>query len=174
MANMIKFKSRRYFGFAHPFLTWEHHCYGYKTGGNTSTRVHDGYETSASWTDDTHIRVQTREKSHIVKTAYFRRHEEYPKHPLFVLLELLMTLVSTIRVFFAKYLILAWFIISMALEDAIDFANMLGSWALALYVASTILAVLGLVTRAAFGLDKRIDDICEENGWQKWSDYEDE
>ena len=176
MANYIKCKARRYFGFFHPILTWEYHCFGYRKGGHTQTKVVDGYETSASWSDDTHVTVTSEEKSHTLRIAYFNRHEEYPKNPIFVILELLMGLVSRIRVALAKYLIAAFFLFSVIWTD-IELEHIgegAGKIALAIYACSIIIPLVGYIVRKAFGLDQRIDDICDENGWKRWSEYDDE
>ena len=172
MANRFNFKTRRYFGFMHPLLTWEYHCFGYRKAGNESETVHDGYEASTTWDD--HIRLE--EKTHIVRYANFKRHEEYPTNALFVILELLMTVVSFLRVSFGKYLILGWFLGSVVFADAglSGLGSILGQIALALYIGSIVIALLGSVVRSSSGFDQKIDDICEENGWKKWSEYSDD
>ncbi len=174
MANMIKYSERRYFGFFHPILTWEYHCFGYRKGGHTQEEVFDGYEHTFSETSDT-ITVTSREKSHTVRTAFFRRHEEYPKNPLFVILELLMNLVSRIRITFAKFFIIAYILLCYLLEDfdLVYIGESAGKIALAIYACSFIIPLTGFIVRRAFGLDQRIDDICDENGWKRWSEYED-
>lgn len=168
MANRIKIKARRYFGFMHPILTWEHHCFGYRKDGHSSKRVSDGYEINVSGD-----RVSATEKSHVVRTAYFKRHEEYPKNFLFSLLEILMNIVSYIRVFLGKFLIAGIFI--SAIVESFDFAEMYLIPALtAVYVGSFLIPLAGYIVRNALGLDQKMDDICDENGWMKWSEYKDE
>lgn len=176
MANRIKFVGRSYTGFFHPILTWEYHCFGYRTGGHSSTKIHDGYENNYSWTDDTHVTVTSTEKSHMLRIAYFKRHEEYPTNPIFAILELLMGIVSRIRVAAGKFFIAAYILFSYILADIglEHLGETAGNIALAIYACSFIIPIIGLVVRKAFGLDQKIDDICQENGWQKWSQYDDE
>lgn len=174
MANRIKYSERRYFGFFHPILTWEYHCFGYRKGGHTQTEVFDGYEHTASWTDDTTLTVTSKEKSHTLRIAYFRRHEEYPKNPLFVILELLMNLVSRIRVTFGKFVIAAYIVFYYMLDSSMAIGKTAGNIALAIYACSFIIPLAGFIVRKAFGLDQKIDDICDENGWKRWSEYEDQ
>lgn len=167
MANRLKIKTRRYYGFIHPLLTWEYHCFGYRKEGHSSHTVHDGWEIRRSGDD-----FVADKKTHIVRYAYFQRHEEYPKNVLFILLELLMTIVSALRATFGHYLVIAWFILQGF--EAAELASVLGSIALALYGGTVVIGVLGSLVRTFCGLDKKIDDICDENGWQKWSDYADQ
>jgi len=176
MANMIKYKVRQYFGFFHPILTWEHHCFGYRKGGHESDTVSDGYETNVTWNDDTHYTVSTTEKSHVVRYAYFKRHEEYPKNPIFMLLELLMNIVSYVRVYLCKFLFIGYLLTVTILADAglTELGENLVLAALAIYGLSIAIPLAGYIVRQVFGLDKKIDDICDENGWQRWSDYQDE
>ena len=92
---------------------------------------------------------------------------------LFILLELLMSIVSRIRVFFGKFLIAGMFIATIM--ESPEFATMYLMPALSIiYVLSFIIPLAGFIIRNAFGLDKRMDDICEENGWMKWSEYKDQ
>lgn len=176
MANKIKYVGRRYVGFFHPILSWEYHCFGYRKSKNTKTTVHDGYENSYSWSDDTHVTVTSTEKTHTLRIAYFSRHEEYPKNPIFAIFELLMGIVSRIRVttakfFIAAYLLFCYIWTDIGLEHLGETA---GNIALAIYACSFIIPIIGFTVRKAFALDQKIDDICDENGWQRWSDYEDE
>lgn len=176
MANRIKSLGRSYIGFFHPILTWEYHCFGYRKGGHTKTRVFDGYENSVSWSDDTHATVTSKEKSHTLRIAYFDRHEEYPKNPIFVILEFFMSLVSRIRVALAKFFIAAYFLFCIIWPE-IELEHIgegAGKIALAIYACSFIIPLVGFIVRKAFGLDQKIDDICDENGWKRWSEYDDE
>ena len=173
MANRIKFKSRRYFGWFHPILTWEHHCFGYRKAGDTSRTVSDGYETDVSVTDDK-IYFNTTEKTHVVRRAYFQRHEEYPTHPLFSLLEILMNIVSLIRVFLGKFLIIGYILMLSPDMGMAEMSGMLGNLILTLYGASFVIPILGTIARSTFGLDQQMDDLCDENGWKRWSEYQDE
>ena len=168
MANRIKIKARRYFGFMHPILTWEHHCFGYRKDGHSSKRVSDGYEINVSGD-----RVSATEKSHVVRTAYFKRHEEYPKNFLFSLLEILMNIVSYIRVFLGKFLIIGSIIAMTAGAEDIVFSYLMPVLT-AIYVGSFLIPLAGYIVRNALGLDQKMDDICDENGWMKWSEYKDE
>ncbi len=168
MANRIKIKARRYFGFMHPILTWEHHCFAYRKDGHSSKTVSDGYEFDVSGD-----RVTATEKTHVVRTAYFKRHEEYPKNPLFVILEILMNIVSILRVTFGKFLIAGIFIATILEAEGLVM-NYLIPALTAIYALSFIIPLGGFIVRNVFGLDQRMDDICEENGWMKWSEYQDE
>ncbi len=173
MANRIRYKTRRYFGFLHPIMTWEYHCFGYRKGGHESNTVYDGSETEIRQVSDTRFESTTTHKSHVERYAFFKRHEEYPKNVLFVLLEFLMTVVSYLRVFLGKFLIAGIFI--SAIVESFDFAEMYLIPALtAIYVCSFIIPLAGFIVRNALGLDEKLDDICEENGWMKWSEYKDE
>lgn len=173
MANRIKYKTRRYFGFMHPIMTWEYHCFAYRKGGHDSQTVYDGSEIELSDAGYDRIKATTTHKTHVERYVYFRRHEEYPKNILFILLELLMSIVSRIRVFFGKFLIAGMFIATIM--ESPEFATMYLMPALSIiYVLSFIIPLAGFIIRNAFGLDKRMDDICEENGWMKWSEYKDQ
>ena len=174
MADRFDLKIRRYFGWFHPLLTWEHHCFGYRKDGDESSTVSDGYKTEVSVSSDS-ITSYSSEKTHVERYAYFMRHEEYPKNILFVLLEFLMTIVSVARVFLGKYLIIGYFLLVFTFPEFgfEKIGTYLGQAALIIYIGSFVIPILGFTVRKLFKLDERMDDVCDENGWQRWSEYED-
>ena len=173
MANRIKYKTRRYFGFMHPIMTWEYHCFAYRKGGHDSQTVYDGSEIEFSDAGYNRVMATTTHKTHVERFVHFRRHEEYPKNPIFVLLELLMSIVSRVRVFLGKFLIAGIFILT--LMESMEIATLYLIPALStIYVLSFIVPLAGFIVRNAFGLDKKMDDVCDENGWMRWSEYKDQ
>ena len=167
MANYIKHVTRVYFGFTHPLMTWEYHCFGYRKAGHGSLTT----ETTTVYLDTGDIKKDRA----VTKYAYFGRHEEYPKNPIFVILELLMSLVSRLRVGFSKLLLIGYIICNMIgeLPSSSALPTYLISGFAALYGASILIALLGFVVRKAFKLDEKLDEVCEENKWKKWSEYQD-
>ena len=168
MANRIKYKSRAYFSFIHPFMTFEYNCFGYRKAGNEVHSEHDGWDVSVTEYSDRY-EGSVSEKRKIVRTAFFARHEEYPKNALFVLFEILMALTSRIRVGLANVAIIGGFICALAGLQALGTPLLIGG-AIS-YALSFIIAIGGRIVRKACKLDEKMDDICEENGWKKWSEY---
>lgn len=173
MANRIRYKTRRYFGFLHPIMTWEYHCFGYRKGGHESNTVYDGSETEIRQVSDTRFESTTTHKSHVERYAFFKRHEEYPKNFLFSILEILMNIVSYIRVFLGKFLIIGSIIAMTAGAEDIVFSYLMPALT-AVYVGSFVIPLAGYIVRNVFGLDQKMDDICDENEWMRWSEYKDE
>lgn len=169
MANRFKYKVRLYYGIAHPIMNFEYHCFGYKKAGNEWNTEHTSTEYTYNEYSDS---VTAERKFTTYKWAYFVRHEEYPKNALLILLEILMRIVSFVRVQFAKWAILLAVIATAACDDASFSSTILGYVGL-VYLVSFIIPILGLVVRKAFKLDEKMDDLCDENGWQRWSDYTD-
>ncbi len=186
MANRISIKKRQvFFNVIHPILTWEYHCFGYRKAGYDSYTTVVGKEKTTKYNEysDEYMTTEkpiTRTKGY----AFFSRHEEYPQNPLFFILEILMTIVSLARVYTAKFLIPAYFIMDYLIEegylryskysDDMLPTEIISIVLIAMYVCTFVIPLAGYIVRKAFGLDQRMDDICEENGWMKWSEYQDE
>lgn len=176
MANRTIYRARKYQGIAHPIMTFEYHCFGYRKGGHDRQVIDDGTETEVVLDFDAGTaNSTTKHKSHIEKTAYFVRHEEYPKNILFSLLEFVMTIISVIRVLIGKWLIVGYAACSAEIIDGIGgYAPVIGGWILMLYGASLLVPIAGLIVRKVFKLDEKMDEVCEENNWKKWSQYRDQ
>ena len=171
--NYLSCSYRRYYGFCHPLMTMEYRCFGYRKGENESEEVDDGYSgTATDHGDSIHYTIQ--HDSHIVKYACFKRHAEYAQNPLFWLFELLMKIISVLRVTFAKFLILGYIVLAILGWHESPVGQYVLYGTIALYAASIVIPILGFIIRKIFRLDQETDDICMENGWKRWSKYENE
>lgn len=172
--NRVSIKYRQYYGFFHPIMTMEYKAFGYRKGENDIDEIDDGYLTTIKEDWPGHYSSKTEEQSHIVKYARFKRHVEYVTNPLFWILEFFMQVVSFIRVYLGKFIILACGILYILGWIHNDLYRFLLYTIITIYVASFAIPILGFITRMVFKLDAATDEICEENGWKKWSEYEDD
>ena len=172
MANNFKYKVMPYWGIAHPFMSFEHHCFGYIKAGNESTTVHEGYNDI--YIDATGHVSGGEEKTSVKHMALFARHEEYPSNILLFLLELAMTLLSWARYLLVPAgLLLGFGIALFGFENGTSLLKGVIEYTILSYFVSLGISILAIIVRKAFKLDEKMDDLCEENGWKKWTDYDD-
>lgn len=167
MGNHIWYKSMPYFGWFHPFLTFEHHCLAYRSAGNKVSVEREGWDIE-SYGDG----IRSTERTRVIRTAYFARHHEYPKNILFMLIELLISLMGWIRFIFEPLALGACLFVILVFQDDMFLGKVLLGILIS-YGISLGLSILAVIVRKIFQLDRKIDDICDENNWQRWSDYRD-
>ena len=167
MAGYLNYKSRLYFAIFHPLMTFEYNCFGYKKAGNEVHKEFDGFE-DCYWDGNEIKGGEAKWKT--VRTAYFARPEEYPTNILFGLLEIIMQLVSFVRVLLSPLALgLALFFLFLGDESKTG-ATIFGYIFLA-HAISFVIAIAGSIVRKIFKLDEQMDDLCDENGWKRWSEY---
>lgn len=170
-AGKLKVKGRKY-TYGCQIIKFEKKCFDWVCAGHTQTDVDDGFEIT-----DTKVR----HKHHIVKSVYFRRPVDYQKNFLFKLTEFISNIVSFFRVVALNLLIpavIVGIIVAFFNMDNTEFVGrMIGAY-IGVYggliAASLALAGLGALWRKVFKLTEKTDEIQVANGYQKWSEYEDD
>lgn len=164
----LKTKGRKY-AYGCQIIQFEKKCFDWVCAGHSVTDVDDGYEVT-----DTKIK----HKHHIIKSVYFSRPYDYKKNFLFSFTEFLSNIVSFFRVLALNLLfpaVIVGAILAFTMEDMVGtlVGIYLGVYG-GLIGASLILAGLGALWRKVFKLTEKTDEIQEQNGFQKWSEYEDD
>jgi len=167
-AGKLKVKGRKY-SYGCQIIKLEKRCFDWVCAGKTVTDVDDGYEIT-----DTQIKP----KHHIIKTVYFKRPYDYQQNFLFRFTELLSNVVSRLRVIALNLLIPAIIVgvlLAIFNDEDSEFVGMMCGIYFGVYGGliglSLILAGLGVLWRKVFKLTEKTDEIQEQNGFQKWSEY---
>lgn len=159
------------FGVA-PILKFEKRSFGWHYEGRRVYTVDEGYEATYHEYSDS---VTVEHKTSVIETVYFSRPRVYPKHPLFVITELLSRFVSLFRRWYIAALPLVIIISLLVLwladpESKKTVITVFVSLYVAFIGASIGLAFLGRLWRRLFQLDDACDNILSSSGYKKWSD----
>ncbi len=169
MANRLKIVTERYWGIKF-FTDIQFKALGYRTCGKSATEVDDGYEAERN--NDGEL-TGLKHKSHIEKYAYYQRHEEYPSNILLGLVAVFLFIIRYIRrlAILAIPITLGLTMLGDAFFPAFEFAGYayILSW-----VGTIIFMVLAIILRKVFRMDERMDEICVNSGWQRYSEYRNE
>lgn len=169
MSNKFKIKSRaRTYTFSAPILMFEKKCFDWHFSGKDRTVVDDGYEAT-----DHGDHITVKHKSHIVKRAWIDRPYCYKKNFLFGLTEFLSNIVSHIRVWAINLCVIAIIAaIALAAMGNTSVALVIAGVYAGLIAASYLFALLGLMWKKVFKLTEKTDAFLEQNGYEKWSTYD--
>lgn len=167
MANRFNIVKAQYWGLKY-FTDIQFKALGYRTCGKSATEVDDGYEAEKN---SDGIITGFKHKSHTEKYAYYRRHEEYPTNILLGLVALILGIIRIIRRLVVVALPVTLGILIFGFEKPIIYAieAFFLSW-----LITIICMVLAITLRKVFRMDERIDEICVNSGWQRYSEYRDE
>lgn len=170
MENTFKTTQARYTGLK-ILVDFQFKALGFRTCGKNVFDVLDGYETTMNCDDSGKITANTKEKRHIEKYAYYRRHSAYPTN---ILLELVRFFLFIVRIIRKLSVVALPLVIVFALLGT-DIAQEPLFYVLSAYcltwLATIGLSILAVIIRAAFRMDERMDEICLSYGWQPYSSY---
>lgn len=166
MQNSIVNTTIRYTG--PKFLTdIQYKSLGYITGGSETT-------SHTEWVDDNDSIIGAKPVTKWVKYATYCRHVEYPTNFLLGLVAVLMKFIRMIRGI-VKWLIPLAIIILILFSDSSEEISGLGLLVFVAYFATwgATLLMMGCAKaiRTSYRMDERLDEICANNGWKRWSEY---
>lgn len=81
-----------------------------------------------------------------------------------------MTAVRFVRTI-VKYIVPLAILIMFISEEAMDACGAVIGIYIITWIATIALMIIAKVIRAAFRIDERMDEICRDNGWMLWSEY---
>ena len=168
----IKTKEKECFPFDEWITSLEMRAFGWADRKHRTDWL-DEYAITIDWESST---AHVRQRFKIYRV--FKRIEPYSGNFLFKLLEVCMAIQSWIR---RKLIILFWFIDVLLFGIGILYllggSGMneyiaLGIWVLSfVYLPSLIIAALGFLTRKIFGIDRKLKDNLEANGYMREQDF---
>lgn len=126
------------------------------------------------WVDDSNSIIGAKPVTKFRKYATYGRHIEYPTNFLLGLVSALMAFVRIIRSI-VKWLVPFAIIAMMLFNDSSDEIYGLGLLVILAYLATwgatLLMMFFAKLIRNGFQIDQRMDEICEQNGWKRWSEY---
>lgn len=148
-------------------LKLEKKCFGWHCEGREKEVVDDGYTAT-----DHGSYVSVKHNTKLIKYIYFSRPCDYKKNILFSLLEFISNILSRIRVWAINLIVIAIIVAAIFYSTSPQVTQGIAIIYAALILGSIVVALLGLLVRKVFKLDEKTDQYYAENGYKKWSDYE--
>ncbi len=146
------------------FLTdMQYKALGYRTNGYKSVQ-------EVEWEQDSNSVIGKSPRTKWVRYATYSRHVCYPTNFLLGLTAALMTAVRFVRTI-VKYIVPLAILIMFISEEAMDACGAVIGIYIITWIATIALMIIAKVIRAAFRIDERMDEICRDNGWMLWSEY---
>lgn len=166
MQNIIRHVTVRYTG--PKFLTdIQYKSLGYVCGGSERTE-------ETEWVDDSNSLIGAKPVTKTRKYATYGRHIEYPSNFLLGLVASLMAFVRGVRSivkWLLPFAIIVVVLLGSMSDDLAGYAALVVLAYLITWGATLLLMFFAKLIRNSFQMDQRMDEICQNNGWMRWSEY---